>query len=174
MKGKILTISFAFLLLMVTMIAPVLAKPFMKEVTTDFIDGPFPPDEPGSNVYGKGVMHQTLIVKDVKFVDGQPILEVIMEMIWDVRIYEMVPLSNGPEPGEFLFLLKMTRVYEGTIVPDVPGGGFQTGKLVENWVINKFADVPLPPDMDLRGHWVTLYEDGVAIKKLGFGVSPFQ
>jgi len=48
-----------------------------------------------------------------------------------------------------------------------------TGKMVLDWVINKVGDMPFPPNTDLRGHWVTWYEDGEEVRKIGFEVFPF-
>lgn len=173
-KKSLLLFFVLFVLLVPFSSAVVQAKPFLKSVTTEIFDGPFPPDDPEAGVYGRGVIHQTMILKGVNWVDEAVTLDVIVQMVWEIRLYEMVPSDGGFEAGDFLFLLKLTRIYEGTLVPDVPGGGFVTGTLVEDWVINVVADVPFPPDMDFRGHWVTLYRDGVAVKRIGFGVSPFQ
>jgi hypothetical protein len=164
-------LSLAFLLA-VYMASSVQAKPFYKEVTTEIVDGPFPPDESGAGVYGKGVMHRTLIIKSYNQSEGT--ISVTMLSTVEVRLYQLVAVDGGFEPGELLFLLKMTQMYEGTLIPNIPGGGMVTGKMVMDWVINAVGDVQFPPNMDLRGHWVTLYKDGAEIKKIGFGVSPFQ
>ena len=172
-EKKIVTLSFALLLLTIFMISPVQARPLRKEVTTEIIDGPFPPDSPNPNVYGKGVMHRTLIIKSVNEYEGT--ISVIMLTTVEVRLYQLIPSDGSFQAGELLLLLKMTQMYEGTIVPGIPGGGMVTGTMVMDWVINVLGGVnPFPPNTDLRGHWVTLFENGVEVKKIGFGVFPLQ
>jgi len=165
------TLSLSFLL--ATLITyPVQAKPVYKDVTTQVIDGPFPPDASDPNVYSNGVNHQTIILKDVNSADG--VVNGVIVSTMEVRLYELNEVDGGFEPGNLLFILKTTRIYEGTLVPGVPGGGMVNGKAIMDWVINPVGDIPFPPGMDLRGHWLMFYEDGVEVRKIGFGVFPLE
>lgn len=141
------------------------AKPFINNVTTEIVDGPFLP-----GVYSKGVIHSTMIVKSVNWDEGSA--DVIVQTTWAVRLYELIPTGNGGEPGDFLFLLKITRIYEGTLVPEV--NTMLTGTMVDDWVINEVGDIQLPTSWDVRGHWVTKFENGEVVFRIGFGVSPFN
>jgi len=111
-----------------------------------------------------------LIVKGVNWNEGT--VSVTMHTTWAIRLYQLIPTDDGFEPGEPLFLLKITQMYVGTLVPGIPGGGMMTGTMILDWVINEIGDMPLPSDWDLRGHWVTWYEDGEEVRKIGFGVFP--
>lgn len=170
-KKKMLLIPLVIILLIVSMTPSVVqAKPIIKDVTTEILDGPFPPGEPEPNLYGKGVMQSITIVKSVNWNEGSA--DVILKRTMAVRLYELIPTSNGGEPGDFLFLLEMTGVYEGTLVPGV--NTMLTGTMVEDWVINEVGDIQFPTTVDLRGHWVTKFENGEVVFRIGFGVSPFN
>ena len=172
-EKRIVTLSCALLLVAIVMISPVQAKPFRKEVTTEIIDGPFPPDSPSPNVYGKGVTHRTLIIKSVNQDEGT-VSAIILATV-EVRLHQLISADSGFQAGELLFVLKTTQMYEGTLVPGIPGGGMVSGTMVMDWVINVLGRVnPFPPNADLRGHWVTLFEGGAEIKRIGFGVFPLQ
>ena len=153
------------------MTSPVQAKPIYKEVTTQVIDGPFPPDASDPNVYAKGVSHRTISLKDANL--GEVVNGVIVSTM-EVRLYELIEVDGGFQPGKLLFILKTMQIYEGTLIPGIPGGGMVDGKTVMDWVINPVGNIPFPTDMDLRGHWLTFYEDEVEVRNIGFGVFPLE